>query len=786
MTTEDDSSDRPGNATRLPAPPAATTPSAGRRPGETWQVLRREDAVRRVAIVLLISVPALTLRLWALDGLGLNSDEAVYAGQGASLAGDAEFLPYFPVFRAHPLIFQSLLSLQYRISGVSPLGGRLLAVAFGMGTVWLTYAIGTRLYGRRVGVLAALLIGVMPYPVVVDRQILLDGPMAFFAALGLYFLVRFVQSDQVAWVYAAAVAMGLATLTKETAVLLLGGVYAFFALTRKTRLRLVQMLIASALFVLTVLPYPISLKIAGSSSTGGAFLTWQLLRQANHPWWFYATTVPAALGFAVVAVAVVGLLVMHRSLTWAEHLLLAWIAVPCLFFTVWSVKGFQYLLPIAVPVAVLAAMVVVSVPLPSIRWRAGAVAITTAGLRTAAAAALVVDPRRHVLVPHPAGRCGVQLPGGHGRRPRRARSRTVGGRQHPRGIADARPRPVDGQHHPVLRPPQGLRALGEPRIRCTAIPSTTPSTTRICRSGTASCSIWSGTPSPRPAPRSSPSGWRRTPSAITAGSSIRSSSRCGPSRAWCRNRSSRSTRCGRDAARGRRPGRARARRSSPWPPRPPPPLTSRVPAEELSTSTPIKHFVVLMQENHSFDNYFGTYPGADGIPEGACMPVDPATIPTAAASSPFHARRSGDRRPGPQRGRLRQPSPTAGGWTGSSPALDDRRRVGDQAMGYYDDRDLPFYWNVADDYVLFDRFFTSAAGGSIWNHMYWVTGTPGNPESDTLLDRPASTTCRRSSTGSQEAGISWKFYVQNYDPSQLPHVPASGRRRVPGRSGCRC
>ena len=39
-------------------------------------------------------------------------------------------------------------------------------------------------------------------------------------------------------------------------------------------------------------------------------------------------------------------------------------------------------------------------------------------------------------------------------------------------------------------------------------------------------------------------------------------------------------------------------------------------AAESRPTTPIEHFVVLMQENHSFDNYFGTYPGADGIPDG--------------------------------------------------------------------------------------------------------------------------------------------------------------------------
>ncbi len=37
-------------------------------------------------------------------------------------------------------------------------------------------------------------------------------------------------------------------------------------------------------------------------------------------------------------------------------------------------------------------------------------------------------------------------------------------------------------------------------------------------------------------------------------------------------------------------------------------------------TTPIRHLVVLMQENHSFDNYFGTYPGADGIPAATCLP----------------------------------------------------------------------------------------------------------------------------------------------------------------------
>jgi len=364
-----------------------------RPPAERRPILRapRPGALRTLAVVALIGVPALGLRLWQIDALGLNSDEAVYAGQAASLARDPAFLPFFPVFRAHPLLFQALLSLPYRLDGVGSLSGRLLSVAFGLATVWVTYAIGARLYGRRVGVLAALLIAVMPYTVVVSRQILLDGPMAFFAALALYLLVRFVQTERVAWLYAAAVALGLATLSKETAILLVGGAYAFFALTRKTRLRLIHAAIATALLLLTVLPYPISLKLAGRSSTGGHFLVWQLLRRPNHSWWFYLQTVPPALGLGVVTVVVLGLILMRRSLTWSEHLLVSWAAVPSLFFEVWAVKGFQYLLPVAVPLAVLAAMVVVSAPVPTVRWRAGRTTVTSAGLRAVVALALVAS-----------------------------------------------------------------------------------------------------------------------------------------------------------------------------------------------------------------------------------------------------------------------------------------------------------------------------------------------------------------------------------------------------------
>ena len=52
--------------------------------------------------------------------------------------------------------------------------------------------------------------------------------------------------------------------------------------------------------------------------------------------------------------------------------------------------------------------------------------------------------------------------------------------------------------------------------------------------------------------------------------------------------------------------------------------------------------------------------------------------------------------------------------------------------------------------------------------------------------RAASATCRRSSTGSQARGISWKFYVQNYDPEITFRSPGTERAQRPRSSGCRC
>ena len=63
--------------------------------------------------LLLVLAVGTFLRLHALDRLGFNSDEAVYAGQAASISGSKAFLKYFPIYRAHPVLYQGVVSIAY-------------------------------------------------------------------------------------------------------------------------------------------------------------------------------------------------------------------------------------------------------------------------------------------------------------------------------------------------------------------------------------------------------------------------------------------------------------------------------------------------------------------------------------------------------------------------------------------------------------------------------------------------------------------------------------------------
>ncbi len=145
----------------------------------------------------------------------------------------------------------------------------------------------------------------------------------------------------------------------------------------------------------------------------------------------------------------------------------------------------------------------------------------------------------------------------------------------------------------------------------------------------------------------------------------------------------------------------------------------------------IRHVIVIMQENRSFDSYFGTYPGADGIPKGVCVPNG-----VGGCVRPFHD--GGDRNAGGAHGAQAGIEDVDGGRmdgfirisksgairrckrTPSAPVCAQLRRPG--LMGYHDGRELRNYWSYARSFVLSDRMFEPNWGWSLPAHLWLVSG----------------------------------------------------------------
>ena len=187
----------------------------------------------------------------------------------------------------------------------------------------------------------------------------------------------------------------------------------------------------------------------------------------------------------------------------------------------------------------------------------------------------------------------------------------------------------------------------------------------------------------------------------------------------------------------------------------------------------IQHFVFIMQENRSFDSYFGTYPGAEGLPPGVCL-SDPT--PGNACVAPFHdpnnVNRGGPHGVTNARGSIHsgkmdgflvqsylgksndggQPCmPPAPGCTpGKNPQ---------DVMGWHDSREIPNYWSYANLYVLQDRMFESVASYSLPAHLYMLAAQSGGYVGGVGQPKPTSYNFPEITELLTSGQITWKYYV---------------------------
>ena len=194
----------------------------------------------------------------------------------------------------------------------------------------------------------------------------------------------------------------------------------------------------------------------------------------------------------------------------------------------------------------------------------------------------------------------------------------------------------------------------------------------------------------------------------------------------------------------------------------------------LPSSVPIQHVVVLLQENHAFDNLFGTYcqltgpycpSSASGIPSGACIPYDPSNLSLGCvAPYPFTLANLKTKDPAHQ-------------WVTAQIAYDYAKmdgflkagHAGTVPVGYYNGTTIPVYWDLAEEYALSDSFYSSEMGNSLPNHWYLLAADSpaivkqkgltslSLPQKHVYLNE-ANATPTIEDELLNKSGVSWKYY----------------------------
>lgn len=154
----------------------------------------------------------------------------------------------------------------------------------------------------------------------------------------------------------------------------------------------------------------------------------------------------------------------------------------------------------------------------------------------------------------------------------------------------------------------------------------------------------------------------------------------------------------------------------------------------------IRHVVIIMQENRSFDSYFGTFPGADGIPmrDGAAQACIPSPQ-TNGCVRPYHDT-SDENMGGPHSSNAADVDIDGGKMDGFIAVMQGQNNAGGcptdiptcivrghetTVMGYHTARELRNYWTYARDFVLQDHMFEPVRSWSLPTHLYMVSEWAG-------------------------------------------------------------
>ena len=210
------------------------------------------------------------------------------------------------------------------------------------------------------------------------------------------------------------------------------------------------------------------------------------------------------------------------------------------------------------------------------------------------------------------------------------------------------------------------------------------------------------------------------------------------------------------------------------------------PPRRVGTLKDIKHVVLLMQENRSFDHYFGTLSGVRGFgdpdplmlstgrnvfhqpdpdnPDGYLLPFHLDTFATNAQRLPSTSHAWSVQHRAWNGGRMDQ-------WVPAHRIADGP--LGPYTMGYFKREDIPFHYALAEAFTICDAYHSSVIGPTWPNRLYYMTGmidpdaTGGGPVTSNIMP-PGGFRWKTYAERLEDAGVDWRVY-QYGESGKRPH-----------------
>ncbi|MDW3626181.1 MAG: glycosyltransferase family 39 protein [Nitrososphaeraceae archaeon] len=306
---------------------------------------------QEICIIFLIFVVAFTIRTYDLDRLAFNNDEAIYAGQAASLANYSEYQEQFSIFRAHPLLLQFMISLSFYFFGINEFTARIVPVFLSCGIVVISYFIAKFLYNQQTAIISSIILSLLPYHVAISKQALVDVSMAFFFVLDLLLLLLYSRQNTILLLYGIGITSGLSFLSKEVGIISFAiSLISIILINKKIRFK--NILIVTLSFIFITSPYWISfITLEEARESLLEYIDWQSSRPANHDSIYYFLIIfTDILGYILASLLVMAYLYIifsRRNWKFSNVMLpFLWIAIPLLFYQMLSVKGYHFLFSI--------------------------------------------------------------------------------------------------------------------------------------------------------------------------------------------------------------------------------------------------------------------------------------------------------------------------------------------------------------------------------------------------------------------------------------------------------